>query len=94
MRKPIIIFAVIYFILEFATIFLIFGWNAFGASDSKNGIQKIIEFFFSFPSKWLFKSSDSLLLYSIPNTIFWTLIFALLFFIWKKLKSKNLKPCH
>ena len=87
MKKPIIIFAIIYFILEFATIFLIFGWNAFGASSHKNGLQKALEFFFGFPSKWLFKNNESLLLYSIPNTIFWTLIFALLFYGWKRMKS-------
>lgn len=87
MKKSIIIFAIVYFILEFATIFLIFGWNAFGGSSNKNGLQKVIEFIFGFPSKWLFKNSDSLLLYAIPNTFFWTIVFALLLYSLRRIKS-------
>ena len=40
MKKTLTIFALVYFVLEFATLFLIFGWNAFGGSNSMNIFQK------------------------------------------------------
>ena len=45
MKKTLTIFALVYFVLEFATLFLIFGWNAFGGSNSMNIFQKAISFF-------------------------------------------------
>ena len=66
MKRPIIIFAVVYFLLEFLMIFIIFGWNAFGGSDHKNVFQKTVEFIFRFPSNWLFRNSESILLSVVP----------------------------
>lgn len=86
MKRPIIIFALVYFLLEIVTIFIIFGWNAFGGSDHKSSFQNIIEFVFRFPSKWLFKNSDSILLNIVPNTIFWTLVFAIVYYLWRRLR--------
>lgn len=89
MKKILLTFATVYFILEFALIFILFGWSAFGGSKSMTFFQKIVTFLFTFPSNWLFDNNESLFLYyAIPNTIFWTLILLLLLILWEKLKKK------
>jgi hypothetical protein len=89
MKKPIFLFAIIYFFLEVGTIFIIFGWNAFGGANSMNFFQKAVTFFFTFPSKVLFTNNSNILQYVIPNTISWTAIFSLGLILWRKIRYQG-----
>lgn len=50
MIKKTVIFIIVYIILSILLAFVIFGWNAFGGSNSTNFVQKAITFFFTFPA--------------------------------------------
>jgi hypothetical protein len=87
MKKSIIIFAISYIFLEFTTIFLIFSWNSFGGTNDINILQKVITFVFSFPSIWVLRNCENILLYITLNTLFWTGIFAALYISYNKLRK-------
>ena len=82
------LFAVAYLILDIVSILMTFSWKSFGGENSMNTIQKILVFFFSFPSSSILEEDESIILFLILNTCFWTLIYLLLKLVYKQLSSR------
>ena len=87
MIKKVLIFGVVYLILNVLSVFLIFSWNAFGGSRSTNFLQKAITFFFSFPGSLDIFKQTHVIIALLINAIFWSAIFFAILFITNKLRN-------
>jgi len=86
MIKKTVIFSIVYFLLNIFLALVLFSWNSFGGSNSTNLIQKAFIFFFSFPGNLI---SESVLLYLLINTFFWTTLFCLCLLLFNKRKKNK-----
>jgi len=89
MKKKVLLFGIIYLVLFILMSFLIFSWNAFGGSQSTNFIEKLVTFFFSFPSHLNILGIKTICMFPLINTLFWTGIFYLCLLLFYKLKKKH-----
>lgn len=81
------IFLAIYLITSFISTMLLYSWTAFGGGNSMNIIQKIIFFFFKFPS--LHIGLKSMWLSFLLNGIFWSTIFIIIMYLYNTIKNKK-----
>ena len=88
MIKKAVIFSIVYFLLNIVLALVLFSWNSFGGSNSTNLIQKAITFFFSFPGDLNILKTESVFLFLLINTFFWSIIFYLCILFFDKLKKK------
>ena len=61
MKKRLMLFGLIYFALDLASILIVFAWKSFGGSESMTFLQKAITFFFTFPSNLILNNGGNIL---------------------------------
>jgi len=86
--KYTLVFFVIYLTARITSIMILYSWTAFGGRNSMNIFQKIIYFFFNFPSEYI--KMKSLILAEILNATFWSLVFYVIKKIYKVLKYNKI----
>jgi len=82
-----LLFFIGYLTANYLSIMIIYSWTSFGGVNNMNVLQKIILFFFKFPSIEI--GVNSFWLGLIINGIFWTLIFLLIKYFYNKIKRRK-----
>ena len=83
------LFGLIYFALDLASILIVFAWKSFGGSESMTFLQKAITFFFTFPSNLILNNGGNIILFLLLNTLCWTLIFGAFLLGYTRLRSTS-----
>lgn len=87
--KYTIFFYIFHIILNVLMIMIIFGWTAFGGSNSMNWIQKGITYFFTFPGLNLGLNENHFFIYLLLNALFWSVVFYGALVMFQTLRFKN-----